>query len=74
MVLLIVYMQLVVNDGVKSQKSIGDLLAIFRQIVDHFKRSTDAIYATNPQVHVSRGVRTGGQGCYGFHTIFSSEF
>ena len=34
-------------------------------------RSTDAIYGT---VHVSRGVRTGGHGCYNFHTILQVSF
>ena len=32
-------LQLVVNDGVLSQKSVSDLLAVCRQIVGHFKRS-----------------------------------
>ena len=32
-------LQLVVNDGVLSQKSVSDLFAICRQIVGHFKRS-----------------------------------
>ena len=33
-------LQLVVNDIVLSQKSVSDLLAICRQVVGHFKRST----------------------------------
>ena len=35
-------LQLVVNDGVLSQRSVSDLLAICRQVVGHFKRSTVA--------------------------------
>ena len=35
-------LQLVVSDGMLSQKSVSDLLAVCRQIVGHFKRSTVA--------------------------------
>ena len=35
-------LQLVVNDGMLSQRSVSDLLAICRQAVGHFKRSTVA--------------------------------
>ena len=35
-------LQLVVNDGVLIQRSVNDLLAICRQVVGHFKRSTVA--------------------------------
>ena len=34
-----VALQLVVNDGVLSHKSISDLLAVCRQTVEHLKRS-----------------------------------
>ena len=40
-------LQLVVNDRVLSQKSVSDLLAICRQIVGHFKRSTVAYNKLN---------------------------
>ena len=40
-------LQLVVNDGVLSQKSVSDLLAICRQIFGHFKRSTVAYNKLN---------------------------
>ena len=36
-------LQLVVHDGVLSQHSVSDLLAVCRRIVGHFKRSTKAI-------------------------------
>ena len=35
-------LQLVVNDGILSQRSVSDLLAICRQIMGHFKRSAKA--------------------------------
>ena len=40
-------LQLVVNDGLLSQKSVSDLLAICRQIVGHFERSTVAYNKLN---------------------------
>ena len=36
-------LQLVVHDGVLSQRAVSDLLAVCRYIVGHFKRSTKAI-------------------------------
>lgn len=36
-------LQLVVHDGVLSQRIVGDLLAVCRRIVGHFKRSTKAL-------------------------------
>jgi len=40
-------LQLVVNDGVLTQKSASDLLAVCRQTVGHFKRSTVAYNKLN---------------------------
>ena len=40
-------LQLVVNDGILSPRSVSDLLAICRQIVGHFKRSTIAYEKLN---------------------------
>jgi len=40
-------LQLVVNDGVLTQKSVSDLLAVCRQTVGHFKRSTVAYNKLN---------------------------
>ena len=37
-------LQLVVNDGILSQRSVIDTLAVSRKIVGHFKHSTLAYY------------------------------
>ena len=59
-------LQLVVNNGMLSQKSVSDLLAVCRQIVGHFKRSTIAYDKLNeiqrslglPEHHLKQGEPT----------------